>query len=742
MISRIVINDVATFDASDHVMDDLGRINFIFGSNGSGKTTISRVIENPGEYTSSSISWENGTSLHCSVYNVDFVKENFSDVSGMPGIFTLGKEEMEIIEKIETIDNDILQIMDKGNQAEVSLQGENGNGGKLAEKVELKNKYIEKFWKQKQKYDSSPIKSGMEGALGNRERFFMEIQQQFLSNKSDLLTYDVLTEKASIVFNKQLEPISEIPIIDFSELLALSSAEILSKKVIGKEDVAVGDLITRLGNSDWVKSGMNYLENSDGVCPFCQRTLNEALQQQLEEYFDETYISDMQEIEKTKSEYQNITQNLLQRLNNIVSSDHNMVDNQSLKAYVKELSRIIEENSRLIDYKKENASLPVALKECNNLVSQISAVIEEANSKIKDHNEVVTHIDDERKKLKEQTWRFVSHEIASDIEEFHKLDKMLDKEIISLQDIIKKSGQEKERLHKEKKELQSQLTSVIPTKDLINKYLEEFGFNGFRLDIGKDEHSYRIIRNDGMPVGRTLSEGEKNFVSFLYFYSLLNGSFENSGIVEQQIVFIDDPVSSMDSDVLFIVSTLIRRLICEMKHEQTTIKQMFVATHNLYFYKEVSFERGLPKGITNQMKFFVVNKIKGKSEINYYEKNPIKSTYELLWADVNRANENPQSSDLVSLRNTMRRILEYYLHFCGDTSVQKLPDAFEEDDRLVVRALLSWANDGSHSSFDDFSYTPPMANGIEIYISIFRKIFERLGHIDHYNMMMKIAEED
>ena len=44
MIERIVIKDVATFDDSEHVMEDLGKLNFIFGSNGSGKTTISRVL--------------------------------------------------------------------------------------------------------------------------------------------------------------------------------------------------------------------------------------------------------------------------------------------------------------------------------------------------------------------------------------------------------------------------------------------------------------------------------------------------------------------------------------------------------------------------------------------------------------------------------------------------------------------------------------------------------------------------
>lgn len=59
MIRKINIKDVASFNASDHIMDDLGRVNFIFGANGSGKTTISRVLSHPDNYPSCDITWEN-----------------------------------------------------------------------------------------------------------------------------------------------------------------------------------------------------------------------------------------------------------------------------------------------------------------------------------------------------------------------------------------------------------------------------------------------------------------------------------------------------------------------------------------------------------------------------------------------------------------------------------------------------------------------------------------------------------
>lgn len=45
MIKKIVIRDVATYDKEGVVFDDLRKVNFIYGGNGIGKTTISRVLD-------------------------------------------------------------------------------------------------------------------------------------------------------------------------------------------------------------------------------------------------------------------------------------------------------------------------------------------------------------------------------------------------------------------------------------------------------------------------------------------------------------------------------------------------------------------------------------------------------------------------------------------------------------------------------------------------------------------------
>ena len=92
MITQISLQNVATFGSEVQTMSDLKKLNFVFGTNGSGKTTISRVLRAPDDYSSCTIVWGNEKRIPCKVYNSDFVAENFRDDSDMPGIFTLGKE--------------------------------------------------------------------------------------------------------------------------------------------------------------------------------------------------------------------------------------------------------------------------------------------------------------------------------------------------------------------------------------------------------------------------------------------------------------------------------------------------------------------------------------------------------------------------------------------------------------------------------------------------------------------------
>ena len=113
----------------------------------------------------------------------------------------------------------------------------------------------------------------------------------------------------------------------------------------------------------------------------------------------------------------------------------------------------------------------------------------------------------------------------------------------------------------ESAELNKRVVSTAPTIKSINDLLRDSGSQGFTLREKRGQlNVYEVVRQDGT-VADKLSEGERNFIAFLYFYHLVRGSHTDADVSKDKIVVIDDPVSSMDSSVLFIVSTLVREMV-------------------------------------------------------------------------------------------------------------------------------------------------------------------------------------
>ena len=102
MIDSITIKNVATYDNEGVKINNLKKINFIYGGNGTGKTTISNYLKNQKDvkYNDCEIVWKNNLSVSTLVYNKKFRDENFG-LGKIKGVFTLGKatkDDKEIVE--------------------------------------------------------------------------------------------------------------------------------------------------------------------------------------------------------------------------------------------------------------------------------------------------------------------------------------------------------------------------------------------------------------------------------------------------------------------------------------------------------------------------------------------------------------------------------------------------------------------------------------------------------------------
>lgn len=161
------------------------------------------------------------------------------------------------------------------------------------------------------------------------------------------------------------------------------------------------------------------------------------------------------------------------------------------------------------------------------------------------------------------------------------------------------------------------------------------------------------------------------------------------------------------------------------------IKQVFILIHNVYFNKEVTYRHR--QGKRKYETYWIVRKLNNQSYINEFEENPIKTTYELLWRELDNISEVSNVSSL----NTLRRLLEHYFSIIGGIDYEKYINNFDREDKIIAKLLIAYINDGSHSIGDDFSISIGTED-IQKYLLAFEKIFDKSGNINHYNIMRRI----
>ena len=739
MIKKIKINNVPPYLCGEQVIE-AKHINFLFGLNGSGKTTISRYLraqDNP-SYTSCSIEWDSAP-IKIAVYNRDYVNENFSE-SSIPGIFTLGEENIDIQKQINDYRDKIKDLEERRLKLQNKLDGSNDVIGLYTQLSNLESSYSDKFWSIKQKLDKdqSSLRFAIEGARGSKDAFKNKILSEKCSNTSELLERTELEQLCTQLYGDKVERKQVLNVPSFEELLDLEKNEILQKVVVGKDDIDISRLIKKLGNDGWFRQGVSYVENSEGLCPFCQRPLGQDFLNKVSEYFDESYIIAVQNIDEINNNYCRIAEGLSSKIKAVIDAPSSFVEIGKLKETYQQFTTIIDSNKRKLLEKKASPNIVIQLDSIVDTASSIIQIFKEANAAITKHNERIDHIKDERFALASKVWRYILSILWDDIDIFMKKENELRQLIEDTKTEVKTVIQEINDKTQEQHLLEQRLTSVLPTAYGINSLLENYGVTGFSLKVNEKDKTYQFIRENGMPAFESLSEGERNFVTFLYFMYSLQGNTDESGHNDDKIVVVDDPVSSLDSDVLFVVSSLLRDLFKNIYSGEGTIKQLFVLSHNSFFFKEVSYKQGLNKRKTG---YWMIAKENNKSRIINYAENPVNSTYEMLWDEVRKAKLNPTGSNTMSLANTMRRIIEHYFSLLGGMDLSRLHLSYPEGERQVFKSLISWANAGSHSAFDDYSATPNLYNS-ERYLKVFSSLFEKAGHKAHYEMMMKSTTEE
>ncbi len=729
MISEIQINNIATY----HILATLGdlrSINYIFGANGTGKTTISRIIEQADSHSHCQLSWKNATPLQVMVYNRDFVERNFNQENTVKGVFTLGDNQVDAEQEIASLQPEIDKITGEINNLKKQLDGEDGESGKRMELHDLEPSLIESCFKQKREHDNY-FQVAFSGVRSNSVRFKDKVLAQRSSNSAELFTLDELKDKAKTVFSSSIERVLALSNLSNTALIELESHALLQKIIVGNQDVDLAPLIERFGNSDWVKRGREYHKQEPSTCPFCQQSTDDVFSKKLEEFFSEAYDNDIKALKQLLDKYKNESRSLYLAIQSNVDKNNQFLKSELFEIEAQLLVERFKQNISLIEAKITEPSRKIALEPIDDLVTKLQSLIAEANTATSSHNQTVINIAAEKETLTSRVWRFVLNELDDDLSKYEQDKDRITKAIQGMESSLENKQQQFRDLQRRVQDLERQSTSTHPTKDEINSLLQTFGFNSFYIDIVDKHGHYKICRQNGDDASRTLSEGEKTFITFLYFYSLIKGAHSASGTTTNRIVVFDDPVSSLDSDILYIVSSLIKGILEEVRGNVGYIKQVFVLTHNVFFHKEISFNINRSKNYAmSDESFWMVKKQHTGSVVERFDENPIRSAYELLWEDVRTSNISS-----LSLQNTLRRILENYFTLWGGKSNKDICELFDGRDKLICRSLFSWVNDGSHSVHDDL-YINHGEQANESYLRVFRSVFVKAEQIAHYNMMV------
>lgn len=728
-------------------------INFFYGNNGVGKTTIARHIEE-----NLGINWTSGKSnadYSVLIYNQDFITSNLQNYGKLPGVFTINEINISIQNEIEEKNKDkrkLSEDLTKLNEIKTNKEGS------LGKQLEL---FQDSCWEKTKK-----IRERFEKTQGGKKRkaaFADEvllIKNHIEHDIKDMeMLYDTAYDSNAKIYDEFNKVNNSLPICD-----------LLNESITSKSETTFAKFMKVLNATDWVQQGhKKFSVQAEGNCPYCQQVLPEDFEDQLASCFDAQYQEDVERLNNFAAEYNFKAMSIMKALkNNMI----NLYPKLGLDGYKDKMALIDETlklNEQLIEKKIKEPATKVDLTDVNSLIDDINNLIDSLNRQIKSNNDVVNAKQQKQTELKQQIWEHIAFLLKSDISSYNTSKKNLEKEIRDTTKQIGDFQKNSTELCNEISRLSSGVVNTKDTVDNINLLLRDSGFQGFNLKEKDDTPNvYEVIRPDGS-VAEKLSEGERNFIAFLYFYHLVKGSKSADNTETEKIVVIDDPVSSMDSSALFIVSALVREMI-EICHNNVDylgntgngdyIKQLFILTHNTYFHREVTYNQTKHY---DYISFFLIEKIDNISSITHCTRpcatapsevenyNPVQNAYAALWS------EYREVKSTIPTLNVIRRILEYYfLQLCGyestdirkrllvdnrDKFITTLEDGTQDLSKLnMASAMLYYIASSSKGVGDGLNYVDNAAD-VEQCKETFKMVFELMGQEQHYEMMMGINLE-
>lgn len=765
-IVRITLND-ATYRGTGVAITPT-YVNYFFGNNGTGKTTIAKAIK-----SSSGVAYAPGKTAADYlplVYDQDFIDSNMRNYHNLPGVFTMNEANVKIQEQIDR------KAAEQKKAQKASSDAFSEKDKKVKTKAALVKQLYKDCWDKTEDL-RTVFEATQEGKKGSKQKFAEEVKRH------SPIQHDVeeLKRMYDSVYSSTAKRYDRFSVVsDVSALDCISGCEILSLAIVNTSNTPFADFLKEVGSTEWMRQGhSDYHEKAGGKCPYCSQDLPQNFEEMLAASFDTQYQTNLQKLDAFLAAYRDTANALFVPLSRLPDEVYPVIDTKPYHDKLTAVKAVIAENIEKIKSKVAEPSKISALDEVEPLLQELSDIISGFNRLIDANNDIVSAGPKKKAECKKAVFEQIAYTLKDVLEAYARSESALDAEIQAQQDIINTQKGVLDQLKEDLRILNSQTVETETAMKSINAMLRDSGFQGFELRPRHEEIirpdgsvervvptpaiNYEVVRTDTGKIAENLSEGEKNFIAFLYFQQLVFGRESADGDTREKIAVIDDPVSSMDSSALFIVSAQIRKMIevCRNNADNRNpvvsgnfIKQIFILTHNAYFHREVTYAYANRYDFVS---FYLIRKTDNKSSIRLCDcpnpdcpsermnVNPVKNSYAALW------DEYKDASSGIPLMSIIRRILEYYfLQLCGYEGsdlrkriLEENKDAFTHDDFgnedyskfELASAMLSYIAANSSGINDGMHYVDDCID-VKQCRDTFQMIFHHMGQDQHYEMMM------
>jgi wobble nucleotide-excising tRNase len=153
------------------------------------------------------------------------------------------------------------------------------------------------------------------------------------------------------------------------------------------------------------------------------------------------------------------------------------------------------------------------------------------------------------------------------------------------------------------------------------------------------------------------------------------------------LIYIDDPISSLDNNITYQISKILIKL--KKKLKEYTDTRLFVSTHNWYLFYLLNRHKPLTKeGNTytifkNNKNKTVISELIGHKKLSYFADYPLafKEIYD--FSEIDKERLHSEDYDYFGIPNKARKIIENYMHFKYGT------DKWEDEEAIEIKDSFS-----------------------------------------------------